>query len=193
VSDSAQVEAIVRDTPWLMDALDVAREVDAPDWVVGAGAVRTAVWDRLHGYEEPTELADVDLAFFDADDLSCERDAHVDRELRERRLGIPWDAKNQAAVHLWYPATFGYEVPPLASTEEGVATWPETAACVGVRLERDGSLTIIAPYGVDDLLGLIHRRNPARVSVAEYERRLRSKRIEERWPKVRVFARQRRS
>ena len=160
--------------------------MDAPDWLIGAGAVRTAVWDRLHGYEKPSELEDVDLAFFDPEDLSPERDRAVEHALRERLAETPWDAKNQAAVHLWYPAKFGYEVQPLSSTADGVASWPETAVCVGLRLERDDALTVVAPHGVDDMLGMVHRRNPVRVSIDEYERRLRAKRITERWPRARV-------
>jgi uncharacterized protein len=187
VSQAAEVERIARSTPWLMHDLEAAREVDAPEWLVGAGAVRTAVWDHLHGFQEPTELADVDLAFFDAADLSPERDAAVEGALRERRPDTPWDAKNQAAVHLWYPAKFGYEVEPLTSTAAGVATWPETATCVGIRLEADDRMTVVAPHGLDDLLGLVHRRNPARVSVEQYERRLRTKRIAERWPRAVVL------
>jgi len=161
--------------------------VDPPNWVIGAGAVRTAVWDSLHGFEEPSRPADVDLAFFDRADLRPDRDLAVERALRERRPETLWDAKNQAAVHLWYPARFGYEVEPLPSTAAGVATWPETATCVGLRLEADGRMTVVAPHGLDDLLGLVHRRNPARVSPEEYERRLRTKRIAERWPRVRVL------
>jgi hypothetical protein len=46
---------------------------------------------------------------------------------------------------------------------------------------------IDAPYGLDDLLGMINSRNPARVSIVEYERRLASKRIAERWPKVTII------
>ncbi len=187
MSEAAEVERIVRSTPWLMDALEAAREVNPPDWVIGAGAVRTAVWDRLHGFDEPTELADVDLAFFDPDDLSPERDLEVEHALRERRPELSWDAKNQAAVHVWYPAKFGYDVEPLTSTAAAVATWPETATCVGVRLEADDGMTVVAPHGLDDLLGLVLRRNPARVSPEEYERRLRTKRIKGRWPRVRVL------
>jgi hypothetical protein len=33
----------------------------------------------------------------------------------------------------------------------------------------------------------VHRRNPERVSVEQYERRLRIKRISEHWPHVRVL------
>lgn len=187
MNGAAALERTVRSTPWLMAALDAAREVAAPDWLIGAGAVRTAVWDRMHGYDEPTELADVDLVFFDAEAVTPERDREVEAALAQRLPDVPWDAKNQAAVHVWYPAKFGYEVPPLASSAEGVATWPETAACVALRLEPDDRLHVVAPYGLDDLLGMVHRRNPARVSPEEYERRLREKRISERWPRARVL------
>jgi hypothetical protein len=186
VGTATQLEAIVRSTPWLMRALAAAREVDAPDWLIGAGAVRTAVWDRLHGFDEATPLADIDVGFFDPADLSPERDREVEEALRAALPEAPWQAKNQAAVHLWYPRRFGYTVEPLASTAEAIATFPETAVCVGLRLDPDDRLEIVAPLGLDDLLGLVHRHNPRRATVEEYERRLAAKRIAERWPRVTV-------
>lgn len=182
-----QLEEIVRSTAWLMHALVAAREVAAPDWLIGAGAVRTAVWDRLHGYRQRTELADIDLVFFDPADLSQEREDGIRRLLEAVLPGEPWDVKNQAAVHLWYSKDFGQQVEALTSTAGAVAAWPETATCVGLRLRHDDRLLIEAPFGLDDLLGLIHRRNPARVTVEEYERRLASKCIAERWPRVTVI------
>jgi uncharacterized protein len=181
-----EFEEIVRGTPWLMEALRAVRDVDPPDWLVSAGALRNAVWDRLHGFATPTPLADVDVGFFDAADLSPARDRSVEDALRTRLPDVPWQARNQAAVHLWYEARFGYAVEPLASTADAVATFPETAVCVGVRLEPDDALGVVAPYGLDDLLGLVHRHNPTRASVEIYEERLASKRITERWPRVSV-------
>lgn len=186
MDDLARLEDIVRSTDWLMRALIAAREVGPPDWLIGSGAVRTAVWDRLHGVNTRTELADVDLAFFDPDDLSERRECEVERQLALVLPELPWEATNQAALHLWYPRKFGYEVEPLSSTAAAVGTWPETAACIGLRLTQDGRLTIEAPLGLEDLFGLIHRRNPARVSIEEYEHRLQSKRISERWPRVKI-------
>jgi uncharacterized protein len=183
---TARLEAIVRSTGWLMAVLRAARAVDPPDWLVGAGALRTAVWDRLHGHESPPALKDVDLVYFDAEDLSPELEERIATGLRDLLPGVPWDVKNQAAVHLWYPRAFGFEVEPLRSSADGVATWPETATAVAVRLTADDRLDICAPCGLNDLLGLVHRRNPRRVSVAEYERRLQSKRIAERWPRARI-------
>jgi uncharacterized protein len=91
-------------------------------------------------------------------------------------------------VHVWYPRTFGFEVPPLQSTADGVATFPETATCVGVRLLGDDTIHVVAPYGLDDLFDGVIRHNPTRVSAAFYERRVGEKRWTTRWPKLRYVA-----
>ena len=170
-----------------MRALRAARSVDAPDWLISAGAVRTAVWDFLHGFPSPSRLADVDLGFFDAADLAPARHEAVERALRAAAPELPWEAKNQAAVHLWYPRRFGFDVEPFRRTADAVATFPETAVCVGLHLDARDRLTVVAPYGLDDLLGLVLRHNPRRAPVAVYEERLASKRIAERWPRVTVI------
>ena len=98
-----------------------------------------------------------------------------------------WDAKNQAAVHLWYPRRFGIAVDPLESALDGVATWPEYATCVAVTRSDDGDVRVGAPYGLDDLLDGVWRRNPRRVTPEEYRRRLSRKDPALRWPGVLVL------
>jgi hypothetical protein len=186
VPPSACLERIVRETPWLWRALEAAREVDPPQWLIGSGAVRNAVWDRLHGFEEPTPLDDLDLVFFDPANLSDASQIRYAQRLRAVAPDLPWEATNQAAVHLWYPQRFGFEVDPFRSAAEAVATWPETATAVALHLDAAGRMTVVAPFGLEDLFALIHRRNPRRVSQEEYERRLASKRIAARWPKVSI-------
>jgi hypothetical protein len=178
--------AMVRSSALLMRALDVARAVAPPDWLIGSGVIRNLVWDRLHGFDRPTTRKDVDLVFFDPAALGEEREQEVQDALAVKAGEIPWDAKNQAAVHLWYPDVFGVAVEPLASSADAVATWPETATAVAVRLLPDDSLRVVAPCGLDDLFGLVCRRNPRRVTVEEYRRRVHSKRIAERWPMVTI-------
>jgi hypothetical protein len=181
-----RLETLVRSTPWLLEALRAARDVDPPDWLVGGGVLRNLVWDRLAGRSRPTPPRDVDLAFFDPTRLDPARDAEVEAALITRLPDIPWDAKNQAAVHTWYDRVFGTQVPPLHSAADGVATWPETATAVAVHLHADDRLEIVAPCGLEDLFGLVCRRNPRRVTVDHYRRRIRDKRIAERWPRVEI-------
>jgi hypothetical protein len=184
---AARLERLIRSSAWFMNVLEAARASRAPDCWVGAGALRDLVWDGLHGGFSPDRVKDVDVAFFDPHDLRPERDLAVEELLGRLLPGVRWDAKNQAAVHLWYEGRFGSAVDPLLSTADGVGTWPETATAVAVQLRGGGDLAIVAPCGLTDLLTGVWRRNPRRVTVEEYRRRLHAKRVPERWPRVRVI------
>jgi uncharacterized protein len=142
---------------------------------VSAGAIRDAVWDALHDRPRDEVPRDVDLGFFDPTDLTDERDQAVEAALRAHAPALPWETKNQAAVHLWYPRRFGLEVAPFASCAEAVATFPEVATCVGARLLDDDDMLVVAPHGLGDLLGCVCRHNPTRVPASLYERRLAEK------------------
>jgi len=179
--------SIIRSNSWFMGVLKTARTYNPPDWLVGAGVIRNIVWDHLHGLREPTPLADVDVIFFDANDLSPERDRAVQEQLAALQADIAWEATNQAAVHLWYEEVFGFPVPPFHSSEEAVGTWPETATCVAVRLLANDELQVVAPCGLSDLFRMVLRRNPRRVTREMFRQRLQAKRITEKWPRVQVI------
>jgi uncharacterized protein len=177
---------IVRATPWLMRALRAVRSAAPPGACVGAGALRSTVWDVLHGHPEPSPLADIDVAYFDPADVSPESEAQYQRCLTELEPDLLWEVANQAAVHLWYEGRFGEAVAPLDSLEGGVGSWPETATAVAVRLDADETLHVVAPCGLADLFDCVVRRNPARVSASVFRARVQAKRYADRWPRVRV-------
>ena len=189
----AELVAIVQRTQWLMSALAAVRALGLPNACIGAGAVRTAVWDALHarpsaaGGARVPQLSDVDVAYFDGSDTSRERDQAYAARLEGLAPEFAWDVTNQAGVHHWFEQVFGHAVAPLQSLEEAVASWPETATCVGVTLSEAGEIGVVAPLGLRDLFAMVVRRNPARVSVPVYRERVRSKGFRERWPRVRVF------
>jgi hypothetical protein len=161
----------------LRPALEAARDVGARDWLLCAGAIRDAVWDTLHG-RDPAPPRDVDLAFLGADE------AEAQAALRARAPDIPWDARDQARVHTWYLQRFGVAVEPFTRTADAIATFPQTASCVGLRLLDDDTLRLVAPFGLDDLLGLVCRHNPTRVPRAFYDARVAEKRWADRWPRL---------
>jgi hypothetical protein len=184
--DEARLVALARATPWFMRALAQVRTLDVHPWCIGAGAVRNLVWDALHERREPSELPDVDVAFFDAADLRATRDHALQSRLQSLAPDIPWEVTNQAGVHLWFEAHFGHAVEPLRSLEEAVASWPEYATAVALTLADDDTLRVIAPHGLADLFGMVVRRNPTRVSVETYRERIAQKRYDQRWPRVRI-------
>ena len=186
MTDTERLIALARATPWFMQALAHARACRLRAWCVGAGAVRNLVWDALHGHATPSALADVDVAYFDPHDLSAERDAALQRQLHAMAPHTPWEVVNQAGVHLWFERHFGHPVAPLQSLQEAVASWPEYVTAVGLWLDDDDHVHVIAPHGLADLFAMVVRRNPVRVSVETYRARVASKRYAQRWPGVTV-------
>ena len=182
-----ELTQLIQSTPWFMSILETVRTCNPPDWLVGAGIIRNLVWDHLHQYQTPTPLADIDVIFFDPQDLRPERDRMVQEQLARRPPHVAWEATNQAAVHLWYEEVFGIAVPALRSSEEAVGTWPETATSVALRLLSTDEISIVAPCGLSDLFNIVWRRNPGCITRERFVQRLHSKHILRKWPRVQVI------
>lgn len=169
-----------------MAALMAARSLGLSSWCIGASAVRSLVWDALHGFEHASPLEDVDVVYFDALADGPMQESELEGRLRAMLPTLQWEVTNQATVHRWFVSHLGQVVPAFGSLEEGVATWPEFATCVGVNLNHDDAIGIVAPHGLEDLFGLRVRHNPLRASVQTYRERVASKHWGERWPLLRM-------
>ena len=193
-SPEAQVIHIIAATPWLMQTLRAAASMGWQRWCIGAGAVRSAVWEALHDRAAtdvaPAGLNDVDLVYFDASELNggCWQAAQQAAQLRLGELmpAMQWEVVNQAAVHCWYRDETGQAVPPFTNLDEAIASWPEVVTCIGAYLDEAGAVQLVAPLGVDDLLALRVRHNPRRVGVATYLERMQCKRWQHSWPQLTV-------
>lgn len=131
-------------------------------------------------------LGDVDVVYCDANE-PVDGAQRYEAELRGAYPALCWEVTNQAWVHVWYAAKVGHEVAPLGSVLEGLATWPETATAVAVRLAADDQIELLAPFGVSDLFDLVVRHNPARASAATYRERSAQKLWARRWPELRIL------
>jgi len=172
---------IIAQDPVGMKQLRCVRTLGLPDWCIAAGFVRNRVWDHLHGISPPRPPADIDVLYYDRTDLSKAPEQEFEARLNAL-LPAPWQVRNQARMHL------PKDLPQHASTADSMTCWLETVTAVGVRLEADDSLTVIAPLGTDDLLGLRCRPTAfGRTRRDEYEARIAAKRWRELWPKVRFL------
>lgn len=162
-----------------MFALRIAATLDLHDWCIAAGFVRNLVWDRLHGHEEPTPLADVDLIYFDSTCADHGRDEELTAYLREKSPSYRWSVKNQARMHLRNGDA------PYRSTADAMTYWPEVETAVGVRLDAQDRLEIVAPFGMASLFDLRITPNARRDS-ADFMQRVESKRWVTIWPGLRI-------
>lgn len=160
---TARLEAILRGTEGLMTVMETSRRLELPDWLVFSGAVYQPVLNHLTGRAPDYGLKDYDLAYFDASDTSYEAEDAVIREVAARfepPLRELVEVRNQARVHLWFEGKFGEPYAPLTSSAEALERFTSATFAVGARLERDGSMSIFAPFGLEDIFALRLRPNP---------------------------------
>lgn len=146
--------------------IENAHELRLPNWYVGAGCLVQTIWNIQTGLPPDFSIKDIDLVYFDASDLS--KEAELFREERARKLfaglGIEIDVKNQARVHLWYEGKFGYSILPYSSSEAAINTWPTTATAIAVRKELGNPLDVYAPFGLNDVYGMVARANKTQIT-----------------------------
>lgn len=177
----ALIERLFLGDPRRLAILQTARSLDLPDWAIAAGFVRSAVWDHFHDLAAPTAVADVDVVYFDPSNRDPTQDDSAERRLRDAMPDVPWEVRNQARMH----ERNGDR--PYRNTEDALSFYLETATSIGVRLERDNRLTVIAPWGVDDLMALQSRPTPrGREKYDDYLARMQAKNWPARWSKLRV-------
>lgn len=178
---------IVRADPGLMHVLTTVRGLDLEDWRVFSGAVYQSVWNAVTGRPAGYGRKDYDLGYFDpdtswdAEDVVIKRVAAAFDELFRSEVEV----RNQARVHLWFHDRFGEPYEALSGTDEALGRFVAPAFAVGVRLEADDSISIAAPFGLEDIFSLTLRPNPNRPLAKGWDKAVASARA--RWPALTVI------
>ena len=174
-----ELHVSLRQNQCLTDILGRFDEIALPDaWLV-AGCIAQTIWNLAYGQPAELGIKDVDLIYFDDQDVSLGAEAGHERRLRDLfgHLAIKLDVKNEARVHLWYQERFGYAIERYLSSADAIATFPTTATAVGVR-RIHGEFECCAPFGLDDLFGLVVRPNKRQITRSIYEAKV------ERWRSI---------
>ena len=172
----------MRSSAWHFEALEIVRQLGLADWAIGAGFVRNAAWDRLHGFAAMTPLNDIDVLYFDPEDLSIEKDMQIEEVLFAADPGRPWSVHNQARMHVRNNDR------PYRSTADAISFWLETATGVAVSLDHADDLSVIAPFGLTDLIAMRSRPTDAgSIRLDQYRERMISKDWPGTWPQVTVL------
>ncbi|RUS49107.1 nucleotidyltransferase family protein [Cohnella sp. AR92] len=158
--------------------LELVQALNLPDWCIAAGYVRNLVWDRLHGFAGRTPLEDVDVLIYDRSDVTEDAEKKLEERLRRISPQDKWSVKNQARMHIRNNES------EYVSIEDAMKRWPETATAVGVRLDPEGGLRIIAPHGLEDLFELKLRPSSFCPDKEMFLGRVRNKRWLTTWPRL---------
>ena len=186
----AELADIVRANPGLMHVLTILRTLDLPDWRVFSGAVYQAVWNARTGRAPDYGVRDYDVGYFDLDVSWDAEDVVIKRVTAafEPPFRDLVEVRNQARVHLWFEGKFGEPYEALMCTDEAPSRFVASAFAVGVRLEPDDQISIAAPFGLEDVFGMVLRPNPNRPLAKGWTRVVESARV--RWPELTVIERE---
>ena len=179
--------ALALRNPVNVTIIDELARLALPDaWLV-AGCLVQTVWNVLTGRAVDHGIADYDVFYFDPDTSWDTEDAVIrDVHARLGHLGVKIETRNQARVHLWYPAKHGLPYPPLLCSTDGIDRFLTQNTQVGVRRSDDG-FEVYAPHGFDDVERLIVRPNPGpNFSAANYAAK--AERWKALWPEITVIA-----
>ena len=184
--NAADLARFVAGRPDLLGPLRTVAALGLPDAWIGAGFLRNAAWDALHGLPSGANPpADVDVVWFDPQRATVDVDIAIEARLRAASPAVPWQVRNQARM----AARNGDA--PYADTLDAMARWPDTATAVAVRLTPARVVELAAPWGVDDLLAGIVRPTPAFAADPAkreaFARRIAAKGWLRRWPNLRVL------
>lgn len=181
-ADAASLEVLLRADRRRWHILGLVRKLDLPDCWVGAGFVRNAVWDALHGRPAGDVHGDVDVLWFDRRQDGPQVDAWIEAMLARLDPTIDWSVKNQARMHVRNGD------PPYRSTVDAMRRWPETATAASVRRVMQDGFDVIAPFGLADLFGLVLRPAPCFQGAKhpQYLQRIEAKGWLSSWPRLRM-------
>ena len=182
----ARLTAIVRADPGLMHVLTTVRGLGLTDWRVFSGAVYQSVWNAVTGRPAGYGVRDYDLGYFDPDVSWDAEDAVIKRVAAafEPPFRDMVEVRNQARVHLWFEGKFGEPYAALTGTDEALARFVAPAFAVGVRLDDDDTISVAAPFGLEDVFSLTIRPNPNRPLANGWDRAVANARS--RWPELTI-------
>jgi len=178
---------IVRADTDLMHVLTTVRSLGLNDWRVFSGAVYQSVWNVVTGRPVGYGRKDYDLGYFDPDTAWDAEDVVIKRVAAafEEPFRTDVEVRNQARVHLWFPDRFGEPYTALTDTDEALARFVAPAFAVGVRLEDDDTISIAAPFGLEDVFTMTLRPNQHRPLAKGWDKAVASARA--RWPELKVL------
>lgn len=186
MADPEDLKAAVLASPLIAPLITRWNDLRLPDGWLAAGALAQTFWNARFALPADHGITDIDIIYFDADDLSETAEAAHAARIRTVFADLPvhLDIKNEARVHLWYEAKFGYAIAPYRSIVEAVATFPTTATALALRPDATG-FEFCAPYGADDLLNATVRPNKKQIARDVYVAKVARWRVL--WPQLQII------
>lgn len=182
----SRLAGILEECPGLMTVMRKARTLALPQWLMFSGAIYQPVLNHLTGRPLEEGIKDYDLGYFDASDISYEAEDVVIKRVAaafDEPLKSMVEVRNQARVHVWFESHFGEPYTALSSADEALTQFVSPLFAVAARMDDANRISVIAPFGLEDLFAMRLRPNPNR-DTPHFARI--AEKLVKRWPALKV-------
>jgi len=165
-----KLREIINQNQYIIDDMKIVRSLVISNAYIAAGYVRNLVWDLLHGYQVRTDPLN----------QNEETEKKLEQNLISHFNRYKWSVKNQARMHVLKNDN------PYYSVEDAMKRWPETATAVGIRLDEQDNIKIVAPHGLEDLFELKIRKSAYFMDRDYFFKRIENKEWLRKWPLIKI-------
>ena len=170
-----ELEALVRADRWRMRVLNLLSDLNIDGAYITGCFARDAVWDAAHG-RAPQPIDPVEVTYVDHVRTQPDIDIQLQIELSARAPNKAWSVDNA-----------GRSTPDVHDMTDVLRRMSDTTRAVAVRVVQTGKpggiFEVLAPFGLDDVFGMVLRPTPGR-SLADLEAEAETERWLRRFPRL---------
>lgn len=147
--------SILKKNKELMDMLNFISKLKLPNFYIAAGSIFQTIWNYYDGKDLNFGIKDIDVVYFNNDDLRVEKDLEyynlINEYAKSKKFGYEIDVSNEARMHLWQMEHGqGENIKPYKNSEDAISKWIATVHAIGITMEDD-KIKVYAPYGLSDI------------------------------------------
>jgi hypothetical protein len=149
-----QFVRIIKQNNVLIETLDFISQLNLPNFYIAAGSVFQTIWNYYDNKPLNYGIKDIDVIYYDKDDLSKESEKEIEKKLIEffssRDFNYECDVHNEARMHLWKKANERVDINQYKNSEDAIDQWIATVHAIGIT-KVDNEIKVYAPYGLSDI------------------------------------------
>lgn len=177
-----QLVELLRQDLEFMEVFNIINAMHLPQAYVSAGAVRDFVWNKKHQLPSSLVFGNIDVFYYDASE------SNEDYLTRQTQINQRYSKYLWNLVNIALPKRHANKLVVGKDIFDTVQHFPETCSSVAVSCDRMNNISVVAPYGLEDLFELRVKATDGfakgQVQHEAFQRRINRKKWARRWPNL---------
>lgn len=172
---------LIREDTEFTEVFQILNQMHLPQAYICGGAIRDFVWNKQTNQTTNLRLGNIDIFYVDPGE-SNEQALIRQTQINQKYSKYLWNLTNIAL-----PQRHTSKLILGKDILTTLQMFPETCSAVGIACDQMQNLSLVAPYGLEDLFELKVRPTPAIQNAKDYlnyQKRLERKKWQRQWPEL---------